>query len=43
MTCPQLLEVAEEHDAKIVGYAMNKMEEDATVPHGHIASLILQC
>ncbi|KAG9411439.1 N-alpha-acetyltransferase 10 [Aphanomyces cochlioides] len=39
MTWPQLLYVAEDHDGKIVAYAMTKMEEDATVPHGHITSL----
>ncbi|TMW67649.1 hypothetical protein Poli38472_011269 [Pythium oligandrum] len=39
MTWPQLLYVAEEHNGKIVGYVLAKMEEEASVPHGHITSL----
>ncbi|ETW07905.1 hypothetical protein H310_02313 [Aphanomyces invadans] len=39
MSWPQLLYVAEDHHGKIVGYVLAKMEEDATVPHGHITSL----
>ncbi|KAI9916699.1 hypothetical protein PsorP6_017104 [Peronosclerospora sorghi] len=39
MTWPQLLYVAEESDGKIVGYVLAKMEEEASVPHGHITSL----
>ncbi|GLE01592.1 hypothetical protein PINS_up010422 [Pythium insidiosum] len=39
MTWPQLLYVAEDHNGKIVGYVLAKMEEEASVPHGHITSL----
>ncbi|EGZ09999.1 hypothetical protein PHYSODRAFT_564396 [Phytophthora sojae] len=39
MTWPQLLYVAEERGGKIVGYVLAKMEEEASVPHGHITSL----
>lgn len=39
MSWPQLLYVAEDQDGKIVGYVLAKMEEEATVPHGHITSL----
>ncbi|RHX97337.1 hypothetical protein DYB25_005672 [Aphanomyces astaci] len=39
MSWPQLLYVAEDHHGKIVGYVLAKMEEDASVPHGHITSL----
>ncbi|TYZ65136.1 hypothetical protein PybrP1_007452 [[Pythium] brassicae (nom. inval.)] len=38
-TWPQLLQVAEDHNGKIVGYVLAKMEEEASVPHGHITSL----
>ena len=39
MSWPQLLHVAEDHNGKIVGYVLAKMEEEASVPHGHITSL----
>ncbi|GLC43018.1 N-alpha-acetyltransferase 10 [Pleodorina starrii] len=39
LTWPQLLQVAEDYDGKIVGYVLAKMEEDATEPHGHITSV----
>ena len=41
LSWPQLLWVAEDHDAKIVGYVLSKMEEDTSLhpPHGHITSL----
>jgi ribosomal protein S18 acetylase RimI-like enzyme len=40
LTWPQLLWVAEDHDGKIVGYVLAKMEEDESQPrHGHITSL----
>ena len=40
LSWPQLLWVAEDHDGKIVGYVLAKMEEDETEPvHGHITSL----
>jgi ribosomal protein S18 acetylase RimI-like enzyme len=39
LSWPQLLHVAEDHKGNIVGYVLAKMEEDATVPHGHITSL----
>jgi len=40
LTWPQLLWVAEDHDGKIVGYVLAKMEEDDSQPkHGHITSL----
>ncbi|DAZ92416.1 TPA: hypothetical protein N0F65_000200 [Lagenidium giganteum] len=39
MSWPQLLYVAEDHNGKIVGYVLAKMEEEASVPHGHITSL----
>jgi ribosomal protein S18 acetylase RimI-like enzyme len=45
LSWPQLIYVAEETNpncrggAKIVGYVLAKMEEDAAVPHGHITSL----
>mmetsp|Transcript_40691 Transcript_40691/g.84699 ORF Transcript_40691/g.84699 Transcript_40691/m.84699 type:complete len:176 (-) Transcript_40691:156-683(-) len=40
LSWPQLLWVAEDFDAKIVGYVLAKMEEDDRQPrHGHITSL----
>eukprot|EP00798_Chlamydomonas_sp_ICE-L_P016781 gene16781-23057_t len=39
LSWPQLLQVAEDYDGKIVGYVLAKMEEDATICHGHITSL----
>ncbi|GIL79113.1 hypothetical protein Vretimale_16665 [Volvox reticuliferus] len=39
LSWPQLLQVAEDYDGKIVGYVLAKMEEDATEPHGHITSV----
>lgn len=41
LSWPQLLWVAEDHDGKVVGYVLAKMEEDTTQqpPHGHITSL----
>ena len=41
LSWPQLLWVAEDHDGKIVGYVLAKMEEDTEShpPHGHITSL----
>merc|ERR1711934_346013 len=39
LSWPQLLFVAEDHNSKIVGYVLAKMEEDAEVAHGHITSL----
>ena len=40
LSWPQLLWVAEDHDGKIVGYVLAKMEEDMSQPaHGHITSL----
>lgn len=39
MSWPQLLYVAESSNGKIVGYVLAKMEEEASVPHGHITSL----
>lgn len=41
LSWPQLLWVAEDHNGKIVGYVLAKMEEDTTKepPHGHITSL----
>ena len=36
---PQLLQVAEDHKGKVVGYVLAKMEEEDTPPHGHITSL----
>ena len=39
LSWPQLLYVAEDYDGSIVGYVLAKMEEDASVPHGHITSL----
>jgi len=39
LSWPQLIHVAENHKGKIVGYVLSKMEEDATIPHGHITSL----
>ena len=40
LSWPQLLYVAEDHNKKIVGYVLAKMEEDDTMPvHGHITSL----
>lgn len=39
MSWPQLLHISENHKGKAVGYVLSKMEEDATIPHGHITSL----
>jgi peptide alpha-N-acetyltransferase len=39
LSWPQLLYVAEDHNKRIVGYVLAKMEEDANIPHGHITSL----
>jgi len=39
LSWPQLLYVAEDTGGKIVGYVLSKMEEDASVSHGHITSL----
>ena len=40
LSWPQLLWVAEDHNNKIVGYVLAKMEEDEKEPcHGHITSL----
>eukprot|EP00947_MAST-08B_sp_MAST-8B-sp1_P001716 g1716.t1 len=39
LSWPQLLYVAEDHNKKIVGYVLAKMEEDDAVLHGHITSL----
>eukprot|EP00568_Trieres_chinensis_P004199 CAMPEP_0183298462 /NCGR_PEP_ID=MMETSP0160_2-20130417/5473_1 /TAXON_ID=2839 ORGANISM="Odontella Sinensis, Strain Grunow 1884" /NCGR_SAMPLE_ID=MMETSP0160_2 /ASSEMBLY_ACC=CAM_ASM_000250 /LENGTH=193 /DNA_ID=CAMNT_0025460499 /DNA_START=52 /DNA_END=633 /DNA_ORIENTATION=+ len=40
LSWPQLLWVAEDHDGKVVGYVLAKMEEDTSQPpHGHITSL----
>jgi len=39
LSWPQLLFVAEDFNKEIVGYVLAKMEEDAEIPHGHIASL----
>ena len=39
MSWPQLLHVAEDGRGEIVGYVLAKMEEDSSVPHGHITSL----
>mmetsp|Transcript_70838 Transcript_70838/g.98135 ORF Transcript_70838/g.98135 Transcript_70838/m.98135 type:complete len:158 (+) Transcript_70838:49-522(+) len=43
LSWPQLLQVAETHDGKIVGYVMAKMEDDDdadnSVEHGHITSI----
>ncbi|KAF9057946.1 acyl-CoA N-acyltransferase [Panaeolus papilionaceus] len=40
MTWPGLSYVAEDHDGRIVGYILAKMdEEDAAEPHGHVTSL----
>eukprot|EP00741_Cyanophora_paradoxa_P012462 tig00020610_g12041.t1 len=38
LSWPQLLYVAEDHNGKIVGYVLAKMEEEGE-PHGHITSL----
>ncbi|TMW67648.1 hypothetical protein Poli38472_011268 [Pythium oligandrum] len=38
-TWPQLLYVAEDHNGKVVGYVLAKMDDESTVPHGHITSL----
>eukprot|EP00128_Syssomonas_multiformis_P000856 Colp12_sorted_trinity150504_noHs@30827 len=40
LSWPQLSQVAEDEEGKIVGYVLAKMEEDTTEPpHGHITSL----
>mmetsp|Transcript_106 Transcript_106/g.302 ORF Transcript_106/g.302 Transcript_106/m.302 type:complete len:203 (+) Transcript_106:1-609(+) len=39
LSWPQLPQVAVDHNNKIVGYVLAKMEEDAEAPHGHITSL----
>ena len=44
LSWPQLLQVAEDHKGRIVGYVLAKMEDDdgtdkEFVPHGHITSL----
>ncbi|KAJ8600315.1 hypothetical protein CTAYLR_000621 [Chrysophaeum taylorii] len=39
LSWPQLLYVAEDHKAKVVGYVLAKMEEDDEPAHGHITSL----
>lgn len=39
LSWPQLLQVAENHKGQIVGYVLAKMEEESSVPHGHITSL----
>jgi len=39
LSWPQLPQVAVDHNNKIVGYVLAKMEEDAESPHGHITSL----
>ena len=39
LSWPQLLQVAEDHKGKVVGYVLAKMEEDAAEVHGHITSL----
>jgi ribosomal protein S18 acetylase RimI-like enzyme len=40
LSWPQLLWVAEDHDGRVIGYVLAKMEEDeAKPPHGHITSL----
>ncbi|ORX54829.1 acyl-CoA N-acyltransferase [Piromyces finnis] len=40
VTWPQLSFVAEDHEGRIVGYVLAKMEEDQSEPpHGHITSL----
>lgn len=39
LSWPQLLHVAEDHNGKIVGYVLAKMEEEAKEPHGHITSI----
>ncbi|PPQ64631.1 hypothetical protein CVT24_008368 [Panaeolus cyanescens] len=40
MTWPGLSYVAEDHDGRIVGYILAKMDEEDTVePHGHVTSL----
>ncbi|KAG4092403.1 acyl-CoA N-acyltransferase [Neocallimastix lanati (nom. inval.)] len=40
VTWPQLSFVAEDHQGRIVGYVLAKMEEDQSEPpHGHITSL----
>ncbi|GMI07479.1 hypothetical protein TrRE_jg7238 [Triparma retinervis] len=37
LSWPQLLWVAEDHNGKIIGYVLAKMEEDDKEPrHGHI-------
>jgi len=39
LSWPQLPHVAVDHNNKVVGYVLAKMEEDAESPHGHITSL----
>ncbi|CAM9849047.1 unnamed protein product [Chrysoparadoxa australica] len=39
LSWPQLLQVAEDHKGRIVGYVLAKMEEDAKPSHGHITSV----
>lgn len=39
LSWPQLLYVAEDNKAKVVGYVLAKMEDDDEPPHGHITSL----
>lgn len=39
LSWPQLLQVAEDHKGKVVGYVLAKMEEEDLPPHGHITSL----
>merc|ERR1719210_1627927 len=39
LSWPQLPQVAIDHNNKVVGYVLAKMEEDADKPHGHITSL----
>ena len=34
LSWPQLLQVAEDHKGKVVGYVLAKMEEEDTPPHG---------
>mmetsp|Transcript_35347 Transcript_35347/g.53136 ORF Transcript_35347/g.53136 Transcript_35347/m.53136 type:complete len:228 (+) Transcript_35347:132-815(+) len=39
LSWPQLPHVAVDHNNKIVGYVLAKMEEETDSPHGHITSL----
>ena len=42
LSWPQLLQVAEDHKGKVVGYVLAKMEEEDTPPTAHNVVVVLR-